>query len=273
MRYPAIILLIILAAVPVYGYDFEAGRISGMAGSIMLSNPSATDLISCPVILPEAGRIVFETGYQRKFELSDLDRVYAAAGYRYRGLSTSLGFSQFGRSGYYTEQLIKSSLVFNYRWFSLGVGGGVKLVEIGEVERKYSLSAVGIDLAAGFKYKVFHAAAIAENINRPRLDENAPADQPVYSIYGEIEGSADFSVVGKVAFEKYEKPRLSIGQYIRIMNDNALFWGVSNNPLTYGGGVEIKYSMFGLMYAVSYHPVLGFTHNISLNFLSGEILK
>jgi len=265
--------IILMAALSAFAGDFDAGRVSGMAGNVLLSQPSASELLTCPVGIQEKGRLSLETGFQRKFELSDLDRVFAAAGYRYADLSISAGFSQFGRSNYYTEQLLRTSLSYTYSHFSLGVTGGARIIEIGDDENKVSLNAVSAGVSAGFNYDRYHLAAYAENINKPKLDENAPADEPVYNLFGEIEGPGQFSVMAHAAFEKYQKPCFSLAQYIDLQHNSALFWGISTNPLTYGGGLEVEYSSFRLMYAVSYHPVLGFTHNISLNFISGRFVR
>ena len=129
---------------------------------------------------------------------------------------------------------------------------------------------MGLEGAAS--YREYHVGFMFDNLNGPKLAENDEADNARYNIYAEIEGPARFSITGRVTLEKNEKPLFALGQYIRLHEQGAVFWGLSDNPLTYGGGVEITYKNIELMYAVSYHPVLGFTHNISLGFASGNML-
>ena len=268
-----IIAIIAIMATSVVAYDFHVGRQSGLGGTVLLSSPSASEALTCPTGLLNRDEIIFETGYQRKYELSDLNKVFVAAGYRYRNFSAVAGFSQFGKSDYYTEQLIKSAVTYDYSRFNFSLLVSEKLLKITGAETKWSLNAAALGLAGGVNCDKYHLGLVIDNLNQPKLDKNGVADDIIYNIYAEIEGSPQFSMTGRAAFEKNEKPNLSLGQYVRLYQHNALFWGVSNNPLAYGGGFEVKYSHWGLTYAVEYHPVLGFSHNVSLTFVSGELLR
>lgn len=253
-------------------YDFDVGRQTGMAGGILLSSPTGCAFLNCPTGVMNRNEIVFEAGYQRKFELSDLDRVFICSGYKYQDFSGVIGFSQFGRSDYYTEQIFKAAVSYDYRLFQAALIAAVKRVAIGGGNAQ-SLSALSLGLAGGVHYDRYHFGMVIDNINRPKIDANTEAENAVLSFYGEIEGPSQFSIVGRAAFEKNQDPVLSAGQYIRLPGRNAIFWGVSDNPLTYGGGIEAAYSNFELMYAVSYHPVLGFSHNVSLNVALRDLLN
>ncbi|UCD16390.1 MAG: hypothetical protein JSV44_07955, partial [Candidatus Zixiibacteriota bacterium] len=63
---------------------------------------------------------------------------------------------------------------------------------------------------------------------------------------------------------EYAAPRVTVAQYLLLFGHNAIFWSVTADPLTYGGGVDVTRSRMMLTYAVSHHPTLGFTHAISL---------
>lgn len=275
MRYITVILAVLLVALSgnIGAYEFDIGRQCGMGGTILLSKPSATDRLACPAAVSSEGQIDFEAGYQRKFELADLDRFFVTAGYRYNDFSVTFGFSQFGRSDYYTEQIARGALSYTVRQFTASVIADGKQVSVGEAEDNVTLRAGAVGFAAGVDYESYHLSVIIDNINRPKLEKCLVAENTVYHIYGEIEGRSRFSIVGHIAFEEHEKPLAALGQYVRFIDEHALFWGISSNPLTYGGGLEIKYHNYGLMYAVSYHPTLGFTHNVSLNLASGGIFR
>jgi hypothetical protein len=266
-----IITLFIIILLPVstsLAYDIEVGRQCG-TGGVLMSSPTASDYLNCPTGILSKRKIIFESGYQRKYELSDLDQVFAAAGYRLDGLSVSLGFSQFGRNNYYVEQQFKSTLSYGYGMYVASVLLSSRLIEIKANSGNIKLSAVSLGLAGGVNYDNYHIGVVLDNINAPTLYDGDEKQNITYNIYGEIEGSDRFSITARLTLEQYEKPTMSIGQYIILSGRNAVFWGMSNNPLTYGGGVEVHHSFFGLIYAVSYHPVLGFTHNVSLNFEKG----
>jgi hypothetical protein len=265
--------IVILVVIPSAGaYEYDVGRQSGMAGCVLLSSPVASDMLTCPGGSLKDKELGLEAGYQRKYELSDLDRVFAVGCYRYRRFSGAIGVSQFGRSDYYVEQLLKSALTFSYDPFAVSAMLSGKLLEIGSGDRRQTLRAAAFGLAGGINYRKYHVGFVVDNLNGPKLVENGQADNALYGIYAEIEGPSMFSITGRVAWEKNEKPVLAVGQYIRVHERSAVFWGLSNNPLAYGGGVEITYANFDLMYAVSYHPVLGFSHNISLGFASEKML-
>ncbi|MEW5923404.1 MAG: hypothetical protein AB1746_05400 [Candidatus Zixiibacteriota bacterium] len=267
-----ILILIMLAFGSINAYEFDIGRQYGLGGAVLLSSPMATDMLSCPTGMLNRNEVIFEAGYQRKFELADLDKIYAAAGYRYRNLSAIIGFSQFGKDNYYMEQLVKTALSYTYSHLTAAVIVDGMQVNVGEDERKATLRAASVGLAAGVNYEKYHLGFMIDIINHPKLAETLEGEKSIYHIYGEVEGISRFSVAGHIALEENQKPMASFGQYIRLIDNDALFWGISRNPLTYGGGLDIKYGNYGLVYAVSYHPELGVTHNVTLNISTGRLL-
>jgi hypothetical protein len=266
MRILGYILSVFLLIGSAYGYDLEAGRRLGLAGGIMLSEPQAADLLACPVALIESNQILAEAGYRRLYELSELDKVYLAGGYRTGNFTFGLGFSQFGQRNYYVEQVVRGTAAYRYSHFSGGVLMSAKLLDIDKDERKVSLSAASVGLAAGVYYKSYYLGIAADNLNRPRLDDNRDPERMTLNLYGQVKGMTAFSVTGRVFWEEDEKAIFSIGQYFHLPGDNAVFVGVQSDPLSYGGGIDISYAGFGITYAVAHHPVLGFTHNVSLTF-------
>ncbi len=264
-----LIILIPLLFSSAAAYDIETGRQNGMGGGVLLSTPVVSDFLSCPIGLLEKSQIIFESGYQRKYELSDLDKLFVSGGYRLGNISASIGISQFGRKDYYIEQIVRSTVTYNYGKLVNSVIISGRLLDISSASGKTTLSAISLGVAGGVHYKKYHLGIVLDNVNRPKLYDDDEKQHILYNIYGEIEGSDRFSITARLTLEQYEKPIISIGQYIRLAGQHALFWGLSNNPLTYGGGVEVHYYSFGLIYASTYHPVLGFTHNVSLNYKKG----
>ncbi len=262
-----LILLLLLSAAS--AYEIDAGRRYGMGGCALLTTPTATNYVDCPIGLLQKKQLIVESGYQRKFELADLDKIFISAGYRLGDFSLSAGVSQFGRSDYYIEQTVRATLSYGYnKYVGALILSGRKL-DITPTTGKISLSAASIGLAGGVHYKKYHLGISVDNINQPKLYDIDEKQNILYDFYGEVEGNGRFSLTARLTLEKYEKPVIAIGQYIRLAGHNALFWGISNNPMTYGGGVEVHYHGFGLIYATSYHPILGFTHNVSLNYSKG----
>jgi len=266
----AIIIILLVFIGSADAYDIFGGMQNGMGGTVMFTSPDASALLNCPAGLINDRQIVFETGWNRKYELSDLDRVFISAGYRYRYLTAAVGFSQMGKSDYYTDKILKFNLAYRAKHYAVGLLTSGKIVEIGADMEK--LQAASIGLCAGVHYKQYHIGIVVDDINGPKIVENLDGENIKYNVYAEIDGGAIHSITGRLIFEKYEKPRVSLGQHIQLTGRNSLFWGLSHNPLTYGGGVKILYSGASLIYSVSYHPALGFTHDVSITYATAGIL-
>jgi len=255
-------ILILLAPVTVLGYGITGGRDVGLGGAVLLSAPVASDLASCPFAVIESRHLVVESGYSRKFELSDMDELYVGAGYR-RGFVTGVvGLSQFGKTDYYVEQLLRAGLAATYKYYSLGILISGKMVEFGNRTDDFLAAALGV--AAGVNYGRYHIGLTADNLNHPRVAENSEPDYRRVGLYVELEGPSRYSICGRLLLEEHAKPRATIAQYIQLFRENALYWSVGTQPMTYGGGVEVAYSRLKIRYSVSHHPVLGFTQAVSL---------
>ena len=257
-----ICILIVMIPAMGFGYGITGGRDVGLGGAVLLSAPSASDLLACPFAMVDKNRLLVESGYSRKFELSDLDEIYACAGYRMGAVTATVGMSQFGKSDYYLEQLLRAGLAVNYKYYTVGLILSGKTVEFGNRADDFRAAAIGV--TAGVNYGRYHFGLSADNLNHPKIAENSEADYRRVGVYLELEGPARYCLCGRLLMEEHAKPRATVAQYVRLYRDNALFWNVSTKPMTYGGGVEIAYSRLRVRYAVSHHPALGFTHAVSL---------
>lgn len=247
-------------------YDIEGSLQSGMAGSVLFTKPSASGMLICPSDNLLQDQFVIESDWSRKYDLADLDRISLLAAYRYKNLTGALGLSQLGTPDYYTEKTVRATFSYHYKEMTATLITSGEIIEIGDNLGKFQAAAVG--LGASYKYDNYYFGLTIDNINRPKLSELLEGENILTKIFVEIDGGERHSIAGRLVFEKYEKPMVSISQYINIAKRNALFWGLSQNPLAYGGGINVEFKRFSLNYAVSYHPVLGFSHNISFSFLS-----
>lgn len=246
------------------GFEIGSSRRAAAGGAVLLSAPVAGDIVDYPAVYLDRNSFAIESGFERRFELSDLDRIYLSAGYRLGDFSLAAGVSQRGKEDYYLERVNRGSVSYYAGLISMGASVSAKSIEIGEGYGNFGEVALG--LGGGFKYDILHLAVSFDNINQPRLDKNAPRENVITSFLAEMTGGPRVSLLGKAVLEKSEKPRLAMAQYIRLMDAHALIWNITGNPLTYGGGVEIYYSGFAISYAASYHPALGFSHNAALRY-------
>ncbi len=267
MRKLGSLIIVMLLIAPVQAYDISGGRQAGMAGAVVFSVPSASDYLICPSPVIDKGRLLLESGWYRKFELAELDKVFLTAGYRYNNISAGFGFSQLGETDYYTEKILRTVLAYHYRNITGGLIASGRILEIGPNRGRFRAGSIG--LSAAMKYKQFNLGMTIDNINRPRMADVLEGENIVLNLLVEYNGGSTHSLVGGVKWEKGYDPRISLGQLINITENNALYWGLSQNPLMYGGGFEMEYSDFTFVYALSFHPVLGFSHNVSLRYSAG----
>jgi hypothetical protein len=264
MKIMKTILFLLILSAPVLGYEYEAGRSLGMGKTVLFSSPEASDFLSCPTAIPERGQFLLESGYRNLYELSELNKVYFAAGYRFKNIFGGIGLSQLGKSDYYIEQQLRGVVGAMYDRFVLATIIDGKNVEFGRGLGTYRADAYGV--AAGIHFEHGYFSLVANNINRPKLEKNATAENALYEIRGEVIGSSKFSLTGRLALEENKKPMVSVGQYIRIADQLALCWGVVDNPVSYGAGAEFRYHGMIINYSTRYHPVLGFSHNVSIGY-------
>jgi hypothetical protein len=178
--------------------------------------------------------------------------------------------TQLGKPDYYLEQLIKGTVGYRSGWWSLSVMVSDKILTIGRDERRVSLNALAVGLSGGLHYNNYHLGIVGDNLNRPRFDPAGDPENMNIYVYGQIDGLASISITGRLFWENDEKAIFSLGQYFNLPDDHGLFLGIQSDPLSYGGGIDIRYAGIGLTYAVSHHPVLGFTHNVSLTYSAGK---
>ena len=259
MRYIVSVILVLLAAV-VSAHDIDGGRRVGMSRAVLLSEPSASDFVFCPTAYLSPKRITVESGFLRRYDLSDLDQYYVAAAAEYHRFMFGIGASQFGKTDYYAEKILRSTVSYKIDSLAIGVIVSGKMVEFGNMEE--SFSSIGLGVSAGFNWNKYHIAVVADNINKPRLAAESEPDYRSVNLYAEIEGSRFYSIVGRLNWQDYAKVQATLGQIFHLTGNNALMWGIGSNPLTYSGGLELNLDRYYIGYAVTNHPTLGLSHSI-----------
>jgi len=269
-KHAAVILLSIGLFLPVRGWSvFDPGSDipDGMGNTIMLDQPSAGELLSLPAGGMTEGGLKVETGYCRKFTMKELDRVYGAAAMRFGRWTTVVGLSQFGREGLYSEKVGRLALAFRFDSLALGVTLSALQLEFGGGYD--DLTAVTPGLSCGYSRGRLRTALALENLTTPRLSANSPEFDIVSSLYVQLLGPGPYSIAGRLTLEENEKAQFGLGQKIRLSPYGSFFWGVSSQPTTYGGGVEMNYHNYLITVAATYHPVLGISHTIALGMVRG----
>ncbi len=261
------IIVVLAASSQIAAFDFIRGQGNGMGQTVMLSHSSPTTLVNVPSGGLSPGEWRIETGYNRMYDLSELDQFFLAGAYRYRWLIFSLGVSNLGQSDLYSELTGKLGVAYRYDSLSVGLTVSGRKLDFGGGYG--SLNAITMGAGASYRTKRFYAAVIGDNLIPPSFHPNAVKENPYFSLYGEFMGKESFAVTGRITMEKDQDVQLALGQKIFVSDYGSLFWGIGSNPLEFGGGLEIVYNNSYISYAFSSHPVLGLSHTISVSYGMG----
>lgn len=261
-------LVIVAAAVvmagPSAGFDLVKSRALGMGRTVLLSRPTATDLVNLPNPGLDSAGLLIETGYNRRFELADLDHLFVVGAQRYHNLTVAFGAAQFGRTDLFAEQLLKGLVTYHRRTWSLAGSLSAMQVQIGKGYG--SLRAATVGVGASWSRPQFILSLVADNLTRPALVPGGLPFNRTYTLYSEFQGRGAYSITGRIRVENHQRPQFGLGQVIRLSHKSSFFWGLGTAPLEYGGGIEVAIPIGSVAYATSVHPVLGFSHTVSLTY-------
>lgn len=256
------ILCVMLPVANAAAFDLVRSRSLGMGRTTLLSRPSPTDLTNYPSRSIESSRFAYEAGYHRRFELADLDNLFLAGSYRGDKLTFAYGASQFGKSGLYAEQLLKGSVAYHLKSFTVSTMLSAMQIQIGNGYG--GLRAATVGLGAAWSRRNLHFSLGLENLTRPTLVPNGLAFTRKATLLAEFERPGSYSITARLRTEWGSKPQFGLGQMIRLSEKGSFFWGIGSAPLEYGGGIEIDIPVGSISYAVSIHPVLGMSHAVSV---------
>lgn len=266
---PAIILLFLLLPCGSHSFELMTGRQAGMGGTMLLSGSSASEIVNLSAGSLADGRFIIESGFRREFELKEFEQLFLAAAGRKGMFTIAAGLSQFGYQDFYAERI--GRLMLGYHSDSLSVFSALSAKFLSFGGHYPGLNAVTAGVGAALRTKHLIAAVSADNLTSPTLTGSADRKtQPKYDLFAELRGRGAFSVTGRLTIEKGQKPQHALGQKIDLADRAAITWGISTEPLQYGGGLLVDYRTSTITYAVSIHPVLGISHTISFSYLFGR---
>ena len=261
-------LIVIMFLSPIYGwdvsaFDFMTGHGTGLGGTVILSESSASMLVSVPSGGISPGEAKVQVSANRNFEMKELDQVFMAMAYRYHQLTPSFGLAQLGHGDFYLERIVKANLAWHFDSLTVGVSLSSSQISFGN--HYGGLGAVTLGSGISWRTARFYAALVTDNLTSPEFGSASPALNPRYAFYVEIEGEGMFSLMGRATLEKTERPQFAIGQKTDFFENGSLYWGLSSAPLEYGGGVEMALNRNHLGFFFCYHPSLGFSRSVSLS--------
>lgn len=264
MKRIAFILLFLLSVSTVSAFDFIRGNSASLGGCSLISDPSASEMLSVPSSAFDSKSGKVELGINRMHNMKEFDRIYLASAYKLNRFSFALGFSQQGQSDLYTEKIGRIAAAAHID--SVSIGFNMSLMSVGFNEHYPSVSGLAVGFGATYLNKYFATGLTIDNINTPRLENESIKFKPRMNLYGEYNGRETFAVLSRITVQESEKPQFGLGQRVNLNNNASIHWGVSTAPTIYGAGLELIYKMTKISYNASYHPVLGLSQNIFFEY-------
>jgi hypothetical protein len=264
MKNIILVFIIITLVTNIYGFDLDSDKSIGMGGTFLLSEPSAIELLSVPSSKFKSNRLSLSSGFNRSFEISDLDKMFIALAYRRGIISGAVGLSQLGNSDYYSEQTVRLTSGLYYHSFTLSMSYSNKIYKFGTDYEGITGSTFGFGF--GYSFQRILTGITIDNINKSKLHDDGVNFKKKYNLFAEMIGFDSYSITGRVSMQEDYKPQVGLGQNVNLSSISSLFWGFSTEPTIYGGGFELNYKGKSIQYAVSIHPVLGFSQTISISF-------
>ncbi len=198
------IVCVLALATAAHAFDMRDARYGGLGRSSLLSRPNAVNLVNLAGDGLVSGAYQIDMGYNRRFELADLDYMFVAGAWKYRQMTVALGASQFGKSELYAEQLLKGSIAVRYHAFTFGVAPSAMQVQIGNGYG--TLRAATLGAGVTFSVRSFKVNLVADNLTSPKLFDHSAATKPTYTLVSEYFGHRAFSVTGQVRAEDGQPP-------------------------------------------------------------------
>lgn len=251
------------------GFEFPLSHAFGTGGVPILSNAGPSDMIELPGCVTERYSIGFESGYLRRYDLGDLDRIYIAAAGSHRRFIGGIGLVQFGKSDLYSEKTIKGSIGYRYQDFTIGGSVSAMRVEFGGNYGQFSKATVGV--GGGYRKGRFRGLVVADNLTKPKITESSEPFRRTGTAIVEWTTVKNLSTAVRATKRERESVKYSIGQRIPLARGSALYWGISTRPVEYGGGIDIATKLFTLTYGAKIHPVLGLSHSVSISILKSRV--
>jgi len=247
---------------PTGAIDFPNSHDMAVGGTLILSGGAPTALVNAPGCAIGSYLTGLEIGYDRQYDLSELDHLFIAGAVRHKRFSGALGLSQFGKSDLYAERIIKASATYSTQALSFGLSATLFQAQFGRDYGEFHTTTFGAGL--GYRKGRFLGLALADNLTRPKLFSSAEPYPRVGSVNLEWSTERRLAILARAVKTERQKIRYGLGQRIPLTRTSSLLWGISTRPLEYGGGIDIGAEWFTFSYAAKIHPVLGFSHNVSI---------
>lgn len=249
-------------------FDLPGSRSWSTGGALPLSDPSASTVVRMPWLADSPGHLKVELLFGRQYEIPEFTEGGLATSLSFGHAALSFGAAQFGDPNLYSETTFRwGGGVWHGRF---GAGGclSYRRIEFGQSDAVAieAVDALSLDLGAAARMGRLSLSGLAANINRPRLSEHSSAVEPRYTLFAELVGLSVFSLTARLTAEDHQRPQFGLGQMVTPSRDLRLLWGLSTNPIRFGGGMELRWRELVIGYDADYHLDLGLSQMVSLAY-------
>ncbi len=253
----------LFAAGSVDAFDFDTPRAIGMGRAPDLGMNAVSLMVSYPIVV-DSGWWGIELGYQRRFDIADLDQITVVGAWSNGRWTLAGGLAQFGNSDLYAEQMLRFAP--SLRLGRVAVQPVVSAIRVTFGNRDDDFNAVALGFSVGWRQSRWAAALVTDNLNEPTLYESAIPYQA--TIRGVISGEIvrDYTATVAGFAESGYAPRWSLGQAIDLSPRAKLLLGFTTAPFEYSAGIDLRFGQGTFSYAATIHPELGLTHTLMLGW-------
>ncbi len=221
-----------------------------------------------PLVLPAypfgmTGRdLVFQTSYRQLYEIRELtDSRVALAVSRHRfgfGAAAAL----FGKPDYF--QQLGLSVFARYAFDNASMGATLVRQRIAFNELYEAIGFTSANIGISYKVKTVRFFIVGVSVNQPAY-HNGSERLPAEAVLGlSYKSDSGLDNQFKVRFRQQSQPSGELTQSLALSSYASLNWALVLRPVRFGMGVNLCQRNFGFEYKFSHHPVLGWTHQISL---------
>ena len=203
--------------------------------------------------------------YYRNFYLiSGLDQIAISSNFFVHKIPIGISIDRFGNKLYseYTATIGSSIKIID----SLAIGYKINFYHL-QIKNYGSASSYGFSIAAFYKInRSFRTGFIFENISESKIgnsNEKIPMNLALafsYNPVPEIELNFDIFKDNRFDFEYRAGLYYTLNKWFKIMA------GFRSEVNSFSGGIQIKKYNFSIVYAVSYHSLLGISNTLSMGY-------
>ena len=244
-----------------FGELFPSGQLAAVGNCDALRAGEGASALNNPAHAAWGTRWSFGGGYRRLYELEYLQRVWAAAKYRYHRWGAAVSLTRFGKEEFYTET--EAALACAARLMR-GLAAGIELRNLRLAYTPDDPSYDGWSLGWGVIWNPVAALTASGSIRNALRQNFVPAS----GLPRQYRLSAAANLPGKVqvgaGWAKNEGDRaiLGLGQKIGVAQNLNFLSAVYFNPARYALGAEFVLRGQSISYTYLSHPDLGGTHYV-----------